>query len=150
MAPALGVVLSPSPAAESSAAALVVRRVAVALAALALRVVVPALAAVPDLAPVARVVRFLSSAPSSPSLPSALAVLPLALSNSKPILPLGSRTRKALNLRRVRDETKPVSRSVRPSASSFCIWAGSMGCCRISRPERKSQVLLGPTEWLQT
>jgi hypothetical protein len=37
-------------------------------------------------------------------------------------------------------ETKPVSRSVRPVASSFFICSRSIGCCRIMRPERKSQV----------
>src|SRR5690606_3057131 len=49
-------------------------------------------------------------------------------SNSKPILPSFCATRKALNLRLVREETKLVSRSVLPSASSFCICSGLISC----------------------
>ena len=41
-------------------------------------------------------------------------------------------------------ETKPVSRSVRPVASSFFICSRSIGCCRIRRPERKSQLARRP------
>src|SRR5690606_16477868 len=44
-------------------------------------------------------------------------------SNSKPILPSAWRTRKALNLRLVREDTKPSSRSVLPSFSSLAIWS---------------------------
>src|SRR5260221_521528 len=40
--------------------------------------------------------------------------------------------------------------SVRPVASSFCICSGSTGCCRIMRPERKSQLRCGPTDFSQT
>src|SRR5690606_8897860 len=57
--------------------------------------------------------------PSAPALPvPGFAGRALLLSNSKLILPSGCLTRKALNLRRVREDTKPVSRSVLPSASS--------------------------------
>src|SRR5207253_4594227 len=68
--------------------------------------------------------------------------------NSKPIFPSGCLTRKALNLRPF-FETKPVSRSVRPVSSSFFICSRSIGCCRIIRPERKSQLLFGPTAFSQ-
>ena len=47
-------------------------------------------------------------------------------------------------------ETKPVRRSVRPVSSSFFICSRSIGCCRIMRPERKSQVFSGPTAFSQT
>src|SRR5690606_6997059 len=57
----------------------------------------------------------------APALALPSAALALLLSNSKLIRPSGWRTRNALNLRRVRDETNPVSRSVRPSARSLRI-----------------------------
>ena len=70
--------------------------------------------------------------------------------NSKPTLPSGWRTRNALKRRRVREDTKPSSRSVRPSASSFAIWVRSTGCCRITLPERKSQLRPAPRDFSQT
>src|SRR5206468_2447892 len=85
------------------------------------------------------------SPPSPPS--SAAAALALAPglaargSNSKLILPSLPRTRKALNGRRVRCETKPGSKSVLPSFSSLAICSGRISCCRMMRPLRKLQVL---------
>src|SRR5437870_1056489 len=66
-------------------------------------------------------------------------------SNSNPVVPSGLRTRRAANLRRVRFDTKSRSKSVRPSASNLRICSGCTVCCRITRPERKSQLLPGPT-----
>src|SRR5690606_21499847 len=71
-------------------------------------------------------------------------------SNSKPTLPSGWRTRKALNLRLVRLETKFCSRSVLPSWSSLVIWAASISCCKMTLPERRSQDFSGPTDFSQT
>src|SRR6185503_13719259 len=68
--------------------------------------------------------------------------------NSKPIFPSGCLTRNALN-RRPFFETKAVNRSVLPVASSFFICSRSIGCCRIMRPERKSQLFPGPTAFSQ-
>src|SRR5699024_138684 len=70
-------------------------------------------------------------------------------SNSKPTLPF-LMTRKALNLRCVRLETKPSSRSVLPSASILVICSGLTSCWRMILPERKSQVFSGPTAFSQT
>src|SRR5690606_36734942 len=70
-------------------------------------------------------------------------------SNAKPTLPSGPSTRYALNLRRVRAETKSVSRSVRPSASSLRICAGATSCCRMTLPLRKSQRFPAPTAFSQ-
>src|SRR5690606_3620030 len=71
-------------------------------------------------------------------------------SNSKPTLPSLPRTRKAENLRRVRADTKPLSSSVLPSVSSLAICSRSIGCCRMILPERKSQLLPGPTDFSHT
>src|SRR5690606_12711635 len=71
-------------------------------------------------------------------------------SNSKLILPFACLTRKALNLRLVRLETKPSSRSVLPSANSLVTCSGEISCCRIILPVRKSQDFSGPTDFSQT
>jgi hypothetical protein len=71
-------------------------------------------------------------------------------SNSKPTLPSSPRTRKAENLRLVRLETKPRSRSVLPVSRSLYICSRSMGCCRMILPDRKSHDLPGPTDFSQT
>src|SRR5262249_17833091 len=42
------------------------------------------------------------------------------------------------------------SKSVLPLASSLFICSRSIGRCRITLPDRKSQVLFGPTEFSQT
>ncbi|MOA55249.1 hypothetical protein D3C78_1790080 [compost metagenome] len=55
-----------------------------------------------------------------------------------------------MNLRFVRLETKPSSRSVRPSAKSFSICSREISCCRMTLPERKSQLFSGPTDFSQT
>src|SRR5690606_22869788 len=93
------------------------------------------------------------------AVPVFAAVLPAALvavflpgfsgrgSNSKPILPSFCVTRNALNLRLVRDETKPVSRSVLPSVSSLRICSGAISCWRITLPLRKVQLFSGPTDF---
>ncbi|MCY1225010.1 hypothetical protein D9M72_371930 [compost metagenome] len=62
-------------------------------------------------------------------------------SNSKPILPSGCLTRKALKLRPVRDDLNPVSRSVLPSVSSLPICSRLISCCRMILPVVKSQLL---------
>src|SRR5690606_29551347 len=68
-------------------------------------------------------------------------------SNSKPILPSAWRTRKALNLRLVREDTKPSSKSVLPSPSNLAICSRVISCCKITLPLRKSQLLEGPTDF---
>ncbi|MNR26511.1 hypothetical protein D3C85_1437280 [compost metagenome] len=85
-----------------------------------------------------------------------LAAAPLApafgsrASNSKPILPSGCFTRKALKLRPVRDDLKPVSRSVLPAVSSLPICSREISCCRMILPVVKSQVFSLPTAFSQT
>src|SRR5690606_4118379 len=96
-----------------------------------------------------------AGAASAPlSVAGAFAVLGAAFagrgSNSKPVLPSGWRTKKAENLRLVRLETKPFSRSVLPSFRSLLIWARSISCCRMILPERKSQLFAAPTDFSQT
>src|SRR5574337_2049636 len=86
----------------------------------------------------------------SPFVAAALGAFGAFASNSKPTLPAaGSHFRKAENLRLVRAETKPRSRSVRLSARSLVICARSMGCWRMTLPERKSQVFSAPTDFSQ-
>ncbi|CFV97348.1 Uncharacterised protein [Bordetella pertussis] len=86
---------------------------------------------------------FLAAAPGRPGLSP-------RGSNSKPTLPSGWRTRKALNLRLVRLETKPSSKSVRPAVNSFSICSREISCCRITLPERKSQLFCRPTNFSHT
>ena len=59
-------------------------------------------------------------------------------SNSKPTLPPGPTTRKALKGRPFL-EMNFSSKSVRPVANNFCAWAGSRGRCRMTLPVRKAQ-----------
>ncbi len=65
-------------------------------------------------------------------------------SNSKPVVPSGFLIKNAENFRRVRFETNPRIRSVRPSFNSFAICVASIGCCKITLPERKSQRFSDP------
>src|ERR1700722_6644486 len=99
-----------------------------------------------------------SPSPSSPLAPAlaafaAAAAIYLAdgsfFSNSKPILPSGCLTRNALKLRPVRDDLKPVSRSVRPPVSSLLICSRVISCCKMTLPERKSHVFGLATEFSQ-
>jgi len=89
-------------------------------------------------------------AAGAPRAPAPLAALAGRGSNSKPTLPSGWRTRYAENLRRVLFDTKVRNSSVLPSVSSFSICARSIGCCRMTLPERKSQLRSGPTLFSQT
>src|SRR5581483_10470583 len=70
-------------------------------------------------------------------------------SNSKQTSFLSVTTRNALNGLPLR-EMKRGSRSVLPPLSIFFICSGSTGCCRMTLPARKSQLLFGPTEFSQT
>src|SRR5688572_19272822 len=54
--------------------------------------------------------------------------------NSKPVLPVSSTTRYALNGRPDFAETNFSRRSVLPAVNSFWIWVESIGCWRITLP----------------